>query len=123
MVDTKISKKVDKKLDKKDVKPQIQNADQMHALMSMSVFERPAKKKQPTKPIKSKELMIDYENDSQEDIIKKLILTIQNLQTEFEAYKEYVEGTFCTNSVHNRQIDELDKKINDISTELEEIRS
>ena len=99
------------------------NTDPIHTLMTLSVFEKPPQKKQPNKPIKSKELEIDYENDSQEDIIRKLVLTIQNLQKELESYKEYVEGTFCTNAVYNRQYDEIEKKVNNLSSELDEIRS
>lgn len=110
--------KTNKKLDGES-----QHTDKMHALMTMSIFENSTKKKQPTKPTKSKKLIIDNDNDSQEEIIQKLVMTIQNMQIEFENYKEYVEGTFCTNTVQNRQNDTLEKKINDLSIELEETRN
>lgn len=95
--------------------------DAMQSLLNMSQFEVPAKKKSIQKPPKSKEIQIDMENDSQEDIIKKLVLTVRSLKSELDEYKIYVDGTFCTSAVHNRNTDDLDKRVTELRTQVDDL--
>ena len=105
---------------KKDKQPeQVDEMDMMQNALSKISFDTPVKKKTLLKPIKAKEIEINLENDSQEDIIRKLVLTVKNLKDELNEYKTYVEGTYCTFSVHNRVSDDLDKRVTILETAVE----
>lgn len=94
------------------------NIDSMEKLLNNSQFTVLPKSKHESKH-ESKTKEININNDSQEEIIKKLIITIDNLKNELKEYKNYVEGTYCTISVFNREIDNIDKRIDDIQSSLE----
>ena len=66
-------------------------------------------------------LLENLNNDSQEEIIKKLVLTVQGLKNELDEYKIYVDGTFCTSAVHNRTTDDLDKRLTDLRSQVDEL--
>ena len=106
---------------KRQQKESDHETDGMQSLMNMSQFPDPIKKKIVQKPIKSKEIQIDLNNDSQEEIIKKLVLTVQGLKNELDEYKIYVDGTFCTSAVHNRTTDDLDKRLTDLRSQVDEL--
>ena len=91
----------------------------MESLINMSQFEGPVKKKIIQKPLKTKEIKIDMENDTQEEIIKKLVLSVHILKEELNEYKNYIDGTFCTLVVHNRSSDELDKRLIELQTQVD----
>jgi effector-binding domain-containing protein len=93
----------------------------MQSLMTTSLFDEPPKKKIEIKYPKSKDLEIDLDNDSQEDIIRKIVLNIRALRTEINEYKQYSEGTYCTQVVHDRSFDNLEKKIDELITTVEEL--
>ncbi|VBB18814.1 hypothetical protein YASMINEVIRUS_1346 [Yasminevirus sp. GU-2018] len=93
--------------------------DQLQSLMSMSHFEKPAKKKVDPKPVKAKELEIDLEKDSQDEIIRKLVLNNQALRTELNDLRIYIDGTFCTSTVHNRFSEEVEKKLGELTETVE----
>ena len=90
------------------------NIDSMEKLLNNSQFTVLSKNKTE---IKKKE--INIKNESQEEIIKKLILKIDNLENELKEYKNHVEGTYCTISVFNREIDNIDKRLDDIQSNIE----
>lgn len=92
----------------------------MESLLSMSQFDTPAKKVVNKCP-KAKDIQIDMDKDSHEEIIRKLILTVNNLKTELNEYKIYADGTFCTNSVHNRNTEDIDKRITDLTSRVEDL--
>ena len=92
--------------------------DSLQNLLNMHQFDSPVKKK-PV--LKTKENQIDVENDSHDEIIKKLIKTIHRLENELNEYKIYAEGTYCTTTVHNRAIDDLDTRVTDIRTQIDEM--
>lgn len=110
-----------KKISKASKHQQEESSDSMQNLLNMSQFESALKKKIVQKPIKSKDIQIDLENDSQDEIIKKLVLTVQSLKEELSEYKIYADGTFCTSSVHNRVTDDLDKRVTDLRTQIEDM--
>ena len=99
----------------------VDDSDIMQSLLNVSAFDTPAKKKITPKQPKSKEIEIDMENDSQEEIIRKLVLTVKKLQAEMIEYKEYVEGSYCTCVEFNRYFIDNDKAVAEISSRLEEI--
>lgn len=86
------------------------NKDAFESLLNMSQFNLP-KKQSPVVP-KEKDIVIDMDHDSQEEIIRKLVLTVQKLKTELNEYKNYVDGTYCTISVFNRSIDDFNNELN-----------
>jgi hypothetical protein len=106
---------------KRQQKDSDHETDGMQSLMNMSQFPDPIKKKIVQKPIKSKEIQIDLNNDSQEEIIRKLVLTVQGLKNELDEYKIYVDGTFCTSAVHNRTTDDLDKRLTDLRSRVDDL--
>lgn len=114
--DTSTKKSVSKV---KKVPKDVSSEDAVQTLMSLSLFDTPQKKKIPIKGPSRKDLEIDLENDSQESIINKLILNIKSLREELEEYKQYVEGTYCTQAVHDRNYDVLEKKVDDLSYVIE----
>lgn len=97
------------------------DSDPMNTLLNMNQFDTPVKKKMQPKLPKSKELCIDLENDSQEEIIRKLVLNVQSLRSELNEYKIYADGTFCTSTVHNRATDDLDKRVTELRTQIDEM--
>jgi hypothetical protein len=112
-----------KKIPKDDgpkIKTKHKSSDIMDALMTTSIFDAPPKQKITEKGPLKKEIEIDIEKDSQEDIIRKLVLNIRNLRAELDDHKIYSDGTFCTQSVHNRSIDTLEKKIEDLTSIVDE---
>ena len=64
----------------------------MESLISSLQFENPAKRKETNKQPKSKDIQIIWETDSQDDIIKKLVLGLQKLRNEFEEYNNTRQG-------------------------------
>lgn len=96
------------------------NHDIMQSLLSTSMFDEPPKKKVDVMGPSSKDLEID-ENDSSDEIFRKLVLNIKALRTELNEYKHYTEGTFCTQVVHNRNFDTLEKKIEDLTSTVEDL--
>jgi hypothetical protein len=78
-------------------------------LINMSQFDIP--KQKTVSKVKEKDIVINMDCDSQEEIIRKLVLTVQKLKAELDEYKLYAEGTFCTSSVFNRVTDELTDRI------------
>ena len=103
------------------VKKSNNSDDVMQNLMSTSLFDEPPKKKVEIKEPKRKDLEIDIDNDSQEDIIRKLVLNIKALEARLDAYEHYADGTFCTQAVHNRNFDSLEKKVDDLVTAVEDL--
>jgi len=77
------------------------------------------KPKDEPKP-KMKDIEINEETDSKDEIIKKLIMTVKLLRSELEEYKQYVDGTYCSLAQHNRLSDSVDKKLGDITERLED---
>lgn len=98
--------------------------DQQSALESMlnsNTFDEPIVPKSAPKFPKSSELKIDLENDSQEEIIKKLIVTVKKLQDELNSYKVYADGTFCTSIEFNRNSGSVDNKLTDIENKMADL--
>jgi len=102
-------------------KPKNESSDVMDALMTTSIFDAPSKQKITEKGPLKKDIEIDLEKDSQEDIIRKLVLNIKNLRAELDEHKIYSDGTFCTQSVHNRSIYTLEKKVEDLTTIVDDL--
>jgi hypothetical protein len=119
----KTTKKSNKTINKTKNEEPKGEIDIMQSLLSSSQFEEPVKKKTIVKQPKTKDIEIDLEKDSQEEIIKKLVLSYQKLKTEFEEYKQYVEGTYCTISVHDRQTLEFDKSLDLLKNRLEDVEN
>jgi hypothetical protein len=88
------------------------NVEPIQKLLSMSQFNTKATKKK----IVAKDLQIT-ENDSKDEIIRKLILSNQYLREELNEFKIYVDGTFCTSAVHNRFADEVEKRFDDMTSQ------
>ena len=103
----------------KDANNDINDEEAVQTIMSMSLFDTPPKKKVAVKGPSRKELEIDLDNDSQETIINKLILNIKSLREELDEYKQYVEGTYCTQSIHDRAFDSLEKKVDELTYTVE----
>jgi len=120
-----MSKKQPVSTSKKSVKtPQTKDSnDAMQSLMTVSLFDEPVKKKVVVKGPTRKELEIDFINDAHNDIIRKLVLNINTLREELNEYKHYVEGTYCTQVVHDRSIDTVEKRLDELTTTVEEIAS
>lgn len=91
----------------------------LDSLLSTNHFKKPLKKTE-TK-IKKSDIEIDLDNDSQEEVIRKLVLTVKSLKSEIDELKIYVDGTFCTSAVHNRSVEELETKINVLSESVDNI--
>lgn len=91
----------------------------LDSLLSTNHFKKSLKKAE-TK-IKKQDIEIDLDNDSQEEVIRKLVLTVKSLKSEIDELKIYVDGTFCTNAVHNRSVEELETKINILSESVDNI--
>lgn len=73
------------------------------------------------KDVKVKRLDIEInEDDNKDEIIRKLVLNINALWSEFNEYKQYVEGTYCTIGVHNRCNDTIEKRLDDIQSSLDD---
>jgi hypothetical protein len=97
------AKKVDK-VDKSDI-------DKLSSIMSVSPFGTSSqpKKKEAVSTIRN--VKIDLETDSQEEIIKKLVQKIEYLEQELNEFKKYADDTYYTYKDNFRNSDTLDKKI------------
>lgn len=76
---------------------------------------------------KNKEISIkrqDYEitdDDDKDEIIKKLVLNVKALWTEFSAYKQHIDETFCTYAIHNRCNNDVEKRIDDLQSVVDNL--
>lgn len=95
--------------------------NQLDSLMGASLFDEPLKKKASIKRPTAKELEIDFEKDSQDEIIRKLVLNNQVLRADLNDLRFYADGTFCTLAVHNRTCEEFETKIADLSDTIEDM--
>jgi len=95
----------------------------MDSIINSKQFDEPAKRKIASSIAKNKYVDIDLDNDNQNDnqndIIKKLNANIDVLRRELNEYKTYVDETYCTNNVFNRQNIDIDNKLNDIMNKIE----
>jgi chromatin segregation and condensation protein Rec8/ScpA/Scc1 (kleisin family) len=108
-----------KKIDKK--KKTVNSCNVMETLLATNQFEQPVKKKQTVEIIKSKDIEIDIVNDTQEEIIRKLVLSVQKIKREFAEYRQYVEGTYCTMAEYNRMTNDVDNRVNELTTRVNDL--
>ena len=95
----------------------------LQKLLTTVAFDKPLKKTQTIKVPKLKDIEIDYDNDTHIDMIKKLVLYIKRLETEFNEYKQHAEGTFITTNEMNRYNNDNDKKFDEITSNIDELTS
>ena len=105
-----------KQEDNKNIKNDIAIMD---SIINSNQFDEPFKRKVVSSVVKNKYVNIDLDHDNQNDIIKKLNTNIDVLRREFNEYKTYVDETYCTNTVCNRQNIDIDNKLNDIMNKIE----
>jgi hypothetical protein len=102
--------------------PELENEmDIMESLLGSSQFNIPLKKKETIKFPKSKDIAIDMETDSPEQVIEKLVLGLNKLRQEFNEYRHYVEGTYCTSAEHNRTSTYNENKIVELAQRIDEL--
>lgn len=123
--DRQKKKKISAKRTKKDTnnincnKTISNNIDVMESLINGKQFDEP-RKRGMTEPIsKDKFINIDIDNEEQHDIIKMLVMNINTLRRELNEFKTYVDETYCSNNVYNRQHIDIDNKLTDIMNKLD----
>lgn len=84
--------------------------------ISMLKPENPKDVKESLKPV-----VIDEDNDSSDEIIRKLIHMVKYLSAELEDHKTYAEGTYCSLREFYRSNDTLEAKIDSIETTCDRI--
>lgn len=93
-------------------------------LTKLNLFDQPMKRKVTPKLPKMKDVQIDMENDTQEEIIKKLVDLLQITRHEFADYRTHVEGTYCTSTELNRlhdNVEKIDGRVYDLEKQVEDI--
>lgn len=99
------------KSDKAKSKSDIDNLNQLSSILSISPFADTPKSKKPKEGNIIKNVKIDLENDSKDDIIKKLVQKVEYLDQELIELRRYADDTYYTFRDHYRDIDN-DKKNN-----------
>jgi len=116
-----MSTKPGRRVKKEQTRVNDNSNDPLDSLMSMVHFDEPVRKKNVERPLKTKDLEIDLEKDSQEDIIKKLVENNKALREELKEFKMYVEGTFCTFAIHHRVSNDIEKKLEELTNAVENL--
>ena len=69
---------------------------------------------------KTKNIEIDLESDSKDQIIEKLVLLVEVLKEEIKDLKVYSEGTYCTSTEHYRFKDIVEKELLELSNRIDD---
>jgi hypothetical protein len=109
-----ISKKIKKDPDNKNDTSSTLNV--MDCLLSRREFNI---EKKNNNEKKERYVEINVDTDSKDKIIEKLVTNFKILKTEFDEYKTYVEGTYCTYAEFNRNYNEIEHQVNDLISKIE----
>lgn len=95
--------------------------DIMQSLMNESQFDNPTKKKKKKIKRKKKDIEVDFEYDDTDTILRKIVLSLQQIREDLEEIKSYSEGTYCTSTEHNRFASDIDRKVENLMTEVADL--
>lgn len=102
----------------------------MDSMLGGSPFMEPVSIKKAKKKYSLKDIQIEEEeienlevlnDDEKTKLIKKLVCGYKYLTDELNELKLHVTGTYCTQVVHDRNIDRLENKIEHIENAMEEM--
>lgn len=118
----KVKKKKKKKIKKKKTKHKDEVSDpftQVNSLFNMKTKKK--KKKDNNINISLKDIKIDEENDTESEIIHKLVKHIQYLENEVKQLRIYIDGTFTMSSVTNRIQSKLEREIEQVNDKIDDL--
>jgi hypothetical protein len=76
-------------------------------------FETPLKRKVPEKLPKTKDIEIN-EKDTTDEKVTKILAHMKLLKKDIDDLRFHVEGTYCPMTVHDRQNDDVAKRIEEL---------